>query len=122
MIEHSLDTANAVLYLRPQSALEKDDFVQLAKTADPFIERTGGLAGLIIETPSFPGWKSLGAMASHFRFVRDHHKHIKKIGLVTDSVMGDIGEHLASHFVSAEIKHFPASEIEAAKQWVLNRD
>jgi hypothetical protein len=122
MIEHNLDAENAILYLRPQSALEKNDFVQLAKTADPFIERTGGLAGLIIETPSFPGWKSLGAMANHFRFVRDHHKHIKKVGLVTDSVMGNIGEHLASHFVSAEIKHFPASEIEAAKQWILNRD
>ena len=110
------------LYLRPQSALDKDDFVQLAKTADPFIEKTGGLTGLIIETPTFPGWKSLGAMANHFRFVRDHHKHIKKVGLVTDSVMGDIGEHLAAHFVSAEIKHFRAGELAAATQWVLNRD
>ena len=122
MIEHSLDAANAILYVQPQSALEKDDFIQLAKTADPFIERTGGLAGLIIETPSFPGWENLGAMANHFRFVRDHHKHIKKVGLVTDSVVGTIAEHLAAHFVSAEIKHFPAGELAAATQWVLNRD
>jgi hypothetical protein len=122
MIEHSLDSDNAILYIHPQSALEKDDFVQLAKTADPFIERTGSLAGLIIETRSFPGWKSLGAMAKHFRFVRDHHRHIKKVGLVTDSMMGNIGEHLASHFVSAEIKHFPAGEVAAATTWILNRD
>ena len=67
MIEHSLDAENAILYLQPQSALEKDDFVQLAKTADPFIEKTGGLAGLIIETPSFPGWKSLGRAATSFQ-------------------------------------------------------
>lgn len=122
MLEHNLDTANAILYLHPKSALEIDDFAQLAKTADLFIEKNGNLAGLIIETPSFPWWKSLGAMASHFRFVRDHHRHIKKVGLVTDSVLGNVAELLASHFVSAEIRHFPAGQLEAATQWIINRD
>ena len=120
MIEHSLDTAHAILYVRPQSSLGQDDFVQLAKTVDPYIEKAGDLAGLIIEAPVFPGWESLGAMAAHFRFVRDHHRHIKKVGLVTDSALGDVAEHLASHFVSAEIRHFPAGELEAAKEWVMN--
>jgi hypothetical protein len=120
MIEHTLDTEHGILYVRPQSSLEQDDFVQLAKTVDPYIEKTGDLAGLIIEAPVFPGWDSLGAMAAHFRFVRDHHAHIKKVGLVTDSALGDVAEHLASHFVSAEIRHFPAGEIEAAKAWVMN--
>ena len=88
---------------------------------DAHIEQKGDLAGLIIEVTAFPGWESLGAMASHFRFVRDHHMHIKKIGVVTDSPMGTVAEHLASHFVAAEIRHFPAGEIEAARQWVMNQ-
>ncbi len=121
MIEYTLDAEHSILYLRPKSALERDDFVQLAKTVDPYIEKTGGLAGLIIEVTTFPGWESLGAMAAHLRFVRDHHKRIKKIGLVTDSALGNVAEHLASHFVSAEIRHFSAVELEAAKQWVMNR-
>jgi len=119
MIEHTLDTAHSILYVRPKSALEQADFLQLAKTVDPYIEKTGGLAGLIIEAPAFPGWESLGAMAAHFRFVRDHHKRIKKIGLVTDSAMGDVAERLASHFVSATIRHFPSGELAAAKQWIM---
>ena len=121
MIEHTLDTAKSILYVRPKSALEQGDFVQLAETVDPHILETGDLAGLIIEAPAFPGWESLGAMAAHFRFVRDHHKHIRKIGLVTDSTLGNVAEHLASHFVSAQIRHFSAGELEAAKQWVMNR-
>ncbi len=121
MIEHSLDAANSVLYVRPQAALDQGDFVQLAKTVDPYIEKTGGLRGLIIEAPKFPGWDGLGAMAAHFRFVRDHHKHIKKIGLVTDSALGNVAEHFASHFVSAEIRHFSAGELEAAKRWVMDQ-
>ena len=120
MIEHTLDTAHSILYLRPKSALEQGDFVQLAKTVDPYIEETGQLAGLVIEAPTFPGWDSLGAMAAHFRFVRDHHRHIRKIALVTDSALGNVAQHLASHFVSAQIRHFSAGEIEAAKQWVMN--
>jgi hypothetical protein len=120
MIEHTLDAEHSVLYLRPKSALGQDDFVQLAKVVDPFIEKTGGLAGLIIQVTTFPGWESLGAMAAHLRFVRDHHKHIKKIALVTDSALGNVAEHLMSHFVSAEIRHFSAGELEAAKQWIIN--
>ena len=122
MIEHTLDVGHSILYVRPRSSLEQGDFVQLAKTVDPYIEKTGDLAGLIIEAPTFPGWDSLGAMAAHIRFVRDHHKHIKKIGLVTDSALGTVAERLASHFVSAEIRHFSAGALEDAKQWIMNRD
>ena len=120
MIEHTLDTAHSILYVRPKSSLEQDDFVQIAKTVDPYIEETGDLVGLIIDAPVFPGWESFGAMVAHFRFVRDHHKHIKKVGLVTDSALGNAAEHLAAHFVSAEIKHFHGKELEAAKQWVTS--
>jgi hypothetical protein len=120
MIEYDLDKEHSILLVRPQSALDKDDFVELAKAVDPQIEANGDLAGLIIAVPSFPGWDSFGAMVTHFRFVRDHHKHIKKVAVVTDSHLGDAAEHLASHFVSAKIHHFPAGQVEQARQWIIN--
>lgn len=119
MVEHDLDIANGILHLRPKSSLEKSDFEQLAALIDPYIASVGGLAGLIIETPTFPGWDSLGAMMSHLRFVKDHHQQIKKVAVVTDSFLGGLAEHLAAHFVAAEIRHFPATDAEAAQQWIL---
>lgn len=119
MIEHHLDTTHAILYVRPKSALEKEDFAQLAKTVDPFLQQSGNLAGIIIEAPGFPGWDGLGAMAAHFRFVREHHKRVKKVGLLTDSAIGNVAQRLASHFVAAQIRHFAAGDLEAAKQWVM---
>ena len=104
--------------VRPQSRLDKDDFVELAKAVDPQIEATGDLAGVIIDAPSFPGWQDFGSMISHFRFVRDHQKHIKRVAVVTDSALGNVAEHLASHFVSAEIKQFPGGQTEAARHWI----
>ena len=121
MIEHTFDTPNGILYVQLKDSLQEGDFAELAKAVDPYIEQTGDLTGIIIETPSFPGWENLGAMAAHFRFVRDHHKHVKKVGLVTDSALGKVAEQLASHFVSAEIRHFPVPQLEAAKQWVMDR-
>jgi SpoIIAA-like len=120
MIEYDLDTEHSILEVRPKSALDKDDFVELAKAVDPQIEANGDLAGLIISASSFPGWDSFGSMVTHFRFVRDHQKHIKKLAVVTDSHLADVAEHLGSHFVSAEIRHFPAGQIEQAREWILN--
>jgi hypothetical protein len=119
MIEHRLDTEHSILHVWPRAALEEADFAALARAVDPYIERTGGLAGLIIEVSAFPGWDSLGAMVSHFRFVRDHHRQIRRIAVVTDSAAGSIAERLASHFVAAEIRHFPAGDAAAAERWIL---
>jgi len=120
VIEHSLDEKNAILHIRPRSALEKADFERVAQAVDPYIEKHGGLAGLIVEVAEFPGWRDLGAMAAHFRFVRDHHKRVRKVCVVTDSALGELAEKLASHFVAAEIRHFPAGQAQAAKAWILS--
>ena len=121
MIEHTLDAANSVLYVRPKSAIAKGDFEQLAKAVDPQIEKSGGLAGVVVEAGAFPGWDSFGAMVEHLRFVKDHHKRVRKIAIVTDSAIGNVAERLASHFVAAEVKHFPAGQAEAAKRWILGK-
>jgi hypothetical protein len=121
MLDYTLDAENSILFIRPKSSLSESDFVRLAKTVDPHIAAGGALGGIIIEAPGFPGWESVGAMAAHFRFVQDHHKQIRRVALITDSAHGTVAENLASHFVSAEIKSFRSGDLEAAKQWVLNR-
>nr|WP_018599824.1 STAS/SEC14 domain-containing protein [Mycobacterium sp. 155] len=118
MLDCNLDQKNSIVLVRPDAALDKDDFVKLAQVVDPQIEAHGDLAGLIIDAPRFPGWDSLGAMVTHIRFVRDHHKHVKKIAVVTDSHLGDLAEHLAAHFISAEIRQFPGGHLEQARAWI----
>ena len=117
MIDATLDRERSLLVVRPETALEKEDFADLASLADPWIAETGGLRGLVIEAPAFPGWDSLAAMAAHFRFVRDHQRHIRHVALVTDSPVGKAAEKLAAHFVAAEIRRFPAGEFAAATAW-----
>jgi SpoIIAA-like len=117
MLKITADETAGLAVLEPDGALSESDFKAAAEVIDPLIER-GHFIGLIISAESFPGWDSFGAVASHIRFVRNHHKRLQRVALVTDSHLGDLAEKLASHFVSAEIKHFPFGEIELAKSWV----
>ena len=120
MLEHNVDS-HGILHLHPKGSLQKEDFVSLAKTVDPYLEKQGDLAGVIVDAPKFPGWDSLGAMAAHIRFVRDHHKRVKKIAVVTDAKLGDFAEKIGSHFIAATIRHFPAGQAQAAEQWILGK-
>ena len=54
MIDYELDAEHSILQVQPKSALDKQDFVELAKAVDPQIEATGDLAGLIINA-GIPG-------------------------------------------------------------------
>jgi len=118
MIDFTLDKKRSILHVKPLGPLAKDDFDRLASEVDPYIDETGNLAGLILEVTKFPGWENFGAAIRHFRFVRDHHKKIRKVAVVTDSFIGNIAESVTSHFISAQVRHFNADQLESAKEWI----
>jgi hypothetical protein len=118
MIQHEPLREQRILILRPETALRSEDFAMLASVVDPFIEDGGNLRGLMIEAPSFPGWESLAAMLSHLRFVRDHHRHIERVAVVSDRPMLTLAPKIAGHFVSAELWAFGTSDRAAALAWL----
>jgi hypothetical protein len=120
MISYELDENEGVLTVRPEGKLEAQDFQTLSKVVDPFIEERGRLNGIIIVTERFPGWEDFNGMIEHMKFVRNHHRNIAKVAIVTDSKVADVAESLGRHFVKASIKHFSFKEIESAKRWMLN--
>ena len=117
MVTFDLNTESGVLTLQPQGPLAAGDFAKVTAAVDPFIEAHGNLKAVVIESAHFPGWENFGALASHLRFVRNHHNHVRKIAIVTDSPLATIMEHLGSHFVGAGIRHFPAGQSAEAKEW-----
>ena len=118
MFDHELLADKGVLVVRPQGPLSAKDFAALTADADSYIEDHGALKGLVICAAKFPGWENLEGAVSHFRFVRDHHRKISKVALVSDSDFLAMLPKLASHFVSAEVKGFGADEEAKALSWV----
>ena len=118
MLTHELLANEAILIVEPKGALESTDFEAVAKAVDPFIDEHGDLRGLLIQSATFPGWRDFGALITHLQFVRNHHKHTKKVAAVTDSAFASIAPHVAKHFVSAEVRHFGFADRETAIAWL----
>jgi len=118
MIQYELLRDRGILILRPEAALRAEDFTALAGAVDPYLEQHGTLRGLMIEAPAFPGWEDFAALLSHLRFVRDHHRRIRRIAVVSDSTLLAVAPKIANHFVSAEVRTFGAADRAAALAWI----
>ena len=120
MVRHELLREQGVLVLKPEGALRSEDFESLGDVVDPYIEKHGDLKGLLVDAAAFPGWENFAALLSHLRFVRDHHRRIRRIAVVSDHKMLTVGPKIASHFVSAEIRTFDAASRDAALAWIAS--
>ena len=118
MLNVELESKNRIAILEPHGPLSESDFVKASEAIDPCIAN-GSLLGLIVFTKESPGWESFGAFVNHIKFVRNHHQKLSKVSIVTDSKIGDLGEKIGSHFLSAKIEHFPYDQFDAAKNWIL---
>ena len=118
MLNHELLRERGILILRPEGPLRAEDFTALAGAVDPYIEQHGELKGLVIDAPACPGWENFAALLSHLRFVRDHHRKIRRIAMVSDSAFLGVAPKIASHFVSAEVRTFDTAGRATALDWI----
>jgi hypothetical protein len=116
-ISHRLLPGTGVIVVEVKEALRAQDFDALATTADEWIEAHGDLQGLVIHAREFPGWENLGSLLRHVRFVRDHHRKVKRIALAADTKLANLAASLGEHFARAEVKRFPSGELENAIAW-----
>jgi hypothetical protein len=116
-VTHRLLPERGVLVVEVQQALRAQDFDALAATADQWIDAHGDLAGIVIHARSFPGWENLGGLIRHIRFLRDHHRRVRRVALASDSKLAGLAPKLAEHFVQAEVRRFGYDELEAAVAW-----
>jgi len=118
MIEHELLAEQGILVIRPTKRLEEDDFAALADSIDPYIEQHGKLRGLLIQAERFPGWQGVEGLISHIRFVKDHHKSIERVAVISDNPILTVLPKMASVVVNAKVKHFDTGERDAALGWL----
>jgi len=118
VLEVDLDEAEAIAIFRFDEALTEADIEYAANMVDQYLEKHEALRGLIINGREFKGWDSFTALLRHLRFMRDHHRSIGRVALVTDSALGPLGDKLADHFVDADIRNFPFDDLHEARRWV----
>lgn len=117
-LEFTLDENAGILVLRPRDDLERGDFERVAAAVDPYIERHGGLKGIAVIAPDFPGWDDFAALIAHVKFVREHQAKVARVALVTSSHFLAALPRLARLFLKAEVRHFDTSAEAEALAWL----
>ena len=51
------------------------------------------------------------------RFIRDHHRKVKRIALASDTKLASLAPRIAELFIQAEVKSFGYDEVDAAIAW-----
>jgi SpoIIAA-like len=117
-ISHRLLPESGIIVVEVKHDLSAQDFDALAFTADAWIESHGSLQGIVIHAREFPGWENLGSLFRHVRFVRDHHRNVKRIALAADTKLATLVPKIAEHFIQAEVKNFGYDQLDSAIAWV----
>lgn len=117
MLQHEFHEDVGILVVTPSEPLTAEDFATLARRIDPAIEPAGALKGLLLDARRFPGWRNLRALLAHLRFVKDHHRKIRRIAVMTDERVLSVLPSLVRHVVAAEVRRFPRAARDEAMRW-----
>ena len=119
MLDYSIMPQEGILVVKPKGPLSKEDFSGLAAAADSYLSDHDKLHGVMVQAKGFPGWENFGGFAAHMHFVRDHHRKVERVAIVTDSPVAGVAESLGKHFTSAEVRHFSFPDEDKAMQWLM---
>ena len=118
MLDYSIMLPEGILVLNPHAPLAKGDFSGVSTIVNAYLSDHTKLQGVLIHSKIFPGWENFGGFTAHMHFVREHHKQVRRLAIVTDSLIAGIAESLGKHFTSAEVKCFPFSDEAKALEWL----
>ena len=121
MLKITDDDAHNCLVLEPSGPLTRRDLDALTERFDARVNATDRVPNLVIRAGSFPAWADFAALLKHLRFIREHHRLVERVAIVSDARALDLAPRLARRFVSADVRHFPAADFEAALAWVGER-
>jgi SpoIIAA-like len=118
MIQHEMRNDKGVLIVKPLGPLAAEDFAAITRDVRGYIDTHGALDGFMICAKKFPGYKNAQGLWSHLRFVRDHHRKIKKVAFVSDSRFYEVASRLVSRCVQPKVKHFGYKHEDSAMNWI----
>ena len=122
MLVVTYDESKSIVILEPDGNLTDDNFMLACNIVDTHIELKNSIIGIIVITKEFTNWDSFADLLQHLVFVRDYHRKIKHIALVSDTTVVGFADRMIRHFSQAEVCSFPYNNFEHARKWMLNRD
>lgn len=122
MINTNIHDEQNVISIMPVGKVSEAEFDALANTINRYINERDQVPGLVIEARHLPHWDSFSAFLRHMKFIKNHHKVVKKVAIVGDGHTLQILPSLVDHFVSAKLRHYRAEQVADAIAWAAAAD
>jgi len=117
MISIDINEGQSLVTLKPAGPLSESDFARLTEQVDGYIDKHKVAPNIMIVADSFPYWDSFKAVGAHLKFVRNHHRKVKKVAIVGDGVVLSVMPSVGDLFVAAKVKHFTKGQLDEARGW-----
>lgn len=114
---HQTDLGDGVLHIRLLGKLDQAEYAEESADLSAFIRRNDRFR-LLLDIRDFDGWQGLGAVAEHFRLVRDHAAHLDKAAIVGDAGWQKAAVAVGRRVLGKEARYFKASDLAEAKDWL----
>jgi len=118
MLTYRIEEEEGIVLIELSGAITRADLEALTRDVDGYLARKGAIRGLIVHTRSFPRWQDLSSFLKDMRFVLAHQSRILRVASVTNSPLLMLVHGIMRHLFSAEIRHFPYGDVEAARKWI----
>lgn len=114
---HQTDLGNGALHVALLGKVDADVYGEEIQDLNAFI-RSNDRFHLLLDIRKFDGWQGLGAMAAHFRLVRDHVDQLDRAAIVGNAGWKAMVVQVAKRIIGKEAQYFDKNDFDAAKAWV----
>ena len=114
---HMTDLGGNVLHVQLVGKLDGAAYDRGQDNLDAFIRDHPGMK-LLLDLREFDGWQGLGALADHFKLVRDHRNVPSRIAIVGDEAWQRLAARVMGRFVTADSRYFDETQFEDAKRYL----
>lgn len=122
MLKIDLQERENIAVITPDSTITGGDLDHLTNVINDYINEYDQIPNLVIHATHIPHWSSFGALEKHLAFVKNHHRLVKKVAIVSDSKLLWIAKTIVDHFTGAKIRRFEEDAIDDAMAWAKIED
>ncbi len=114
---HQTDLGSGAVHVSLLGKIGSGVYFEETEDLNAFIRKNDRFR-LLLDLREFDGWQGLGAMASHFRLVRDHVRQLDKAAVVGDAGWKAMVVQVVKRLIGKEARYFDKNDFEAAKTWI----
>jgi len=122
MMQIEINERDDIVIARPTGALSADDIDEFASKLDDYINEHDRVPNLVLHANSLSHWENFEALKDHLKLVREHHKLVKKVAVVSDSKLIWLLRPVADQFTRPKVRRFSERAFDDAVNWAKMAD